>query len=261
MSRISLPRATPCDDPRGPKYEGQYAAEPAVDTGHVVVVTYNIRKGQAIQKAGEAFQRAERLREVDVILLQEMEETGVERLARWLRANYVYYPAFTRRNGRNAGNAILTCWPLVDARKVILPRRHPVTGQLRIAVRATVDIGESSITVYCVHTETYSTLASHRSAQVAAIVDDIGPGDSPVIVAGDFNSVSRRSVRRIEEQFAAVGLVRASADAGPTITKLRFRSSVDHVFARALDPIASGTVGDADASDHVPLWVQFAALA
>jgi endonuclease/exonuclease/phosphatase family metal-dependent hydrolase len=240
-------------------YEGQYATDPVVDTGRFVVVTYNIRKGQAIQKAGEAFQRAERLREVDVILLQEMDETGVEQLARWLRANYVYYPAFTRRNGRNAGNAILTRWPLADARKVILPRRHPVTGQLRISVRATVNVGGRDVLVHCVHTETYSTLASHRSAQVAAIVEDIGPGESPVIVGGDFNSVSRRSVRRIVEQFADIGLSHASADAGPTITKLRFRSVVDHVYARGFRPVASGTVGDAGASDHWPLWVQLAA--
>ena len=129
------------------------------------MVTYNIRQGQAIQQAGEALHRAERLREVDVIALQEMEETGVERLARWLRANYVYYPAFTRRSGRNAGNAILTRWPLSGARKVILPRRHPVTGQLRIAVRATVTVGANAIAVYSVHTETYATLASHRGAQ------------------------------------------------------------------------------------------------
>jgi len=222
------------------------------------VVTYNIQKGLAVDKAGEAFQRVERLREVDVILLQEMEETGVEQLARWLRANYVYYPAFTRQNGRNAGNAILTRWPLADARKVILPRRHPVSGQLRIGVRAAVNVAGKSVAVYCVHTETYSTLASHRNAQVAAIVDDIGPGESPVIVGGDFNSVSRRSIQRLTVQFAAIGLSRVSADAGPTITKLRFRSIVDHVFARALDPIASGTVEGADASDHVPLWVQLA---
>ena len=76
-SRISLPRATPCDDPHGPKFEGQYATMPAADTGRFIVVTYNIQKGQEIQKAGEAFQKGERLREVDVILLQEMEETGV----------------------------------------------------------------------------------------------------------------------------------------------------------------------------------------
>jgi len=248
----------PCDDPHGPRFEGQYAAEPAVDRGRFIVVTYNIQKGLAVDKAGEALQRMERLREADVVLLQEMEETGVEQIARRLQANYVYYPAFTRRNGRNAGNAVLARWPLADAHKVILPRRHPVSGQLRIGVRATVHMAEKSIVVYSVHTETYSTLASHRNAQVAAIVDDIGPGDSPVIVGGDFNSVSRRSVQRLGEQFAAIGLVRVSADAGPTITKLHFRSVVDHVFARALEPIASGTVEGAGASDPLPVWVHLA---
>lgn len=255
--RIAL-RATPCDDPHGPRFEGQYADERVGRAGRLLVVTYNVKKGLAVDQAAVALQNTESLHGADVILLQEMDEAGVEQLARRLRANYVYYPAFTSRRGRNAGNAVLARWPLGDARKVILPRRHPLNGQLRIGVRAVVSVGGGDIVVYSVHTETYTTLASHRRGQVAAIVDDINPEDSPVIVGGDFNTVSGRSVRRLAAQFAAIGLVRVSASAGATIVKLGVRSVVDHVFARGLEEMSSGTVQSADASDHFAVWVRLA---
>ena len=78
----------------------------------------------------------------------------------------------------------------------------------------------------------------------------------PMIVGGDFNTGSTRRIRRVEDQFSAVGLKRVSEDAGATVAKYRVRSAADHIFARNLSKIASGTVEEAGASDHFPVWAQ-----
>ena len=179
-------------------------------------------------------------------------------MAKALRYNYVYYPASSRR-GRNMGNAIMARWPLTDTRKVILPYPNPVSGQMRIAVRATVPMKDKEVLVYSIHTMTYPNLVSYRDAQVAAIAEDIGLGDRLVIAGGDFNTVSGRSIQRMIHQFAQIGLTRVSAAAGPTIAKLGFRpSAIDHIFTRGFSELESGKVEDAEASDHFPVWVQLA---
>lgn len=260
--QLPLLRADSYDEPHGPRFEGQYAADPAASPAGnpdgLVVVTYNIKSGLAVDRANQEFQAVEKLRDADIVLLQEMEESGVELMAEALHYNYVYYPASSRR-GRNMGNAILSRWPLTDTRKVILPHPHPVSGQMRIAVRATVQMENEEVLVYSVHTMTYPNLVPYRDAQVAAVVEDIGPGDMPVIAGGDFNTVSGRSIQRMIDQFSIIGLARTSAGAGPTIAKFGIRpAATDHIFTRGFSKIASGKVEDADASDHFPVWVQLA---
>lgn len=253
---FSLAKAALYANPDGPKYEGEYAADSPPFRDLLTVITYNIKEGEAVDKAGEAFHSFEELKKGDIILLQEMDESGVDQISQMLQMNFVYYPTFVSRDGRNVGNAILARWPLEDSAKLILPGTHPLSGQKRIAVRATIRHSGKKLLVYSIHTETYSSMPGHRKDQVDAIVTDIGSGESPVIAGGDFNTVSRRSIRRMTGQFATIGLERVTAGSGPTIAKFGVsRVAADHIFARGFNKVASGTVKDVDASDHYPLWV------
>jgi endonuclease/exonuclease/phosphatase family metal-dependent hydrolase len=221
------------------------------------VVNYNIDHGREVAKAIEAFETLEPLPGADIILLQEMDEIGAERIAKALRCDFVYYPATVSRHGRNFGNAILARWPLRGARKLILPERHPFNQVMRIAVGATVQIFDLDVMVYSVHTEIFTVSAAHRRAQIAALIDDIGPGDSPVIVSGDFNTVTRRGINWITDQFAAIGLSRKSAGVGPTVARVGVKpSAADHIFTRGFCRVGRGKVEAAQASDHFPVWVQ-----
>jgi len=230
----------------------------------MLVATYNIDKAKAIVEAGQALSQLEPLPRASLIFLQEMNESGAEAIARTVSANYVYYPASASPSGRNMGNAILSRYPLRDPRKIILPGLFYLNSQSRIAVRATIDMvaGDGSVLpvrVYSAHTEIYTATRSHRDAQAAAIVDDIGLGNSPVIVAGDFNTVSRRSIQRLAAQFAAIGLQRITAHAGPTVAKLGGKpTAADHIFVRGFRKIGVGIATEANASDHFPVWVELA---
>jgi len=58
----------------------------------------------------------------NIILLQEMDETGTEKIAKSLHYDYIHYPATVHpQTGRNFGNAILSKWPLQDVKKILLP--------------------------------------------------------------------------------------------------------------------------------------------
>jgi len=260
MSRLGRAQFKNYDDPLGPRFEGHFAGKQLANGVTLQVVTYNISQGRNVRPAVEEFRTSEPLQVADIILLQEMDEAGTEHVARELGYNYVYYPAsLPFMHGRNLGNAILSRWPLTQSYKLILPYKHPAIRQTRIAVRARVTMGNRDIVVYSAHTEIYSTLVKHRRVQVAALVDDIGPGQGAVIAGGDFNTITRRGVKRIAGQFAEIGLVRASEGSGPSIRILGVRTAVtDHIFTRGFRVLASGVVDAARASDHLPVWTELA---
>jgi len=246
------------EDPFAPKFEGSFAKRELEFQGTIKVVTYNINEGRAVDQAIEELNTSAVLRDPDILLLQEMDEDGTRQLACALRHNYVYYPASVfPRTKRNFGNAILTKWPLSNPGKILLPYKGLNNQQLRIAVRANVAIGDLELLAYSVHTETYTVPIRHRKAQIAAVVDDIGSGNGHVVVGGDFNTVSNRSIKRMVGQFAEIDLVRASKGAGPTVSKFGLQpSAADHVFVRGLKVLAKGKVGTTKASDHFPVWVK-----
>ncbi len=248
-------------DGNGPLYRGNFAAAPAAVPAHapdeLVVVSYNLRYGQAITATVDAFQTIEPLPEADIVLMQEMHESGVSAVAQALGYNYVYYPASVAAHGDNFGNAILSRWPINDPTKVILPGLHPLTGQQRTATRATVHVGDEAILVYSIHAETATAPRSLRRAQYAAILDDI-PADAPrVIIGGDFNVVTGRGVNQLAKLYDDGGLEHASAALGPTFTRFGLRpSATDHIFYRGFGWQEAGVLGHITASDHFPVWTR-----
>ena len=79
----------------GPQFLGNYApadtsARPR--SAPIRVVTFNIKEAKEIDRA-IAVLESDSLRGADVVALQEMDESGVDRIARALRLNYAYYPA------------------------------------------------------------------------------------------------------------------------------------------------------------------------
>ncbi|HZM49995.1 MAG TPA: endonuclease, partial [Vicinamibacteria bacterium] len=98
-------------DPAGPRFAGQFAG--TVAPRPIRVVSFNVKYGRNVTGAAALLKGDVRLKGADVIALQEMDETGVECLARTLALNYVYYPGAVHPvDHRNFGNAILSPWPI-----------------------------------------------------------------------------------------------------------------------------------------------------
>lgn len=239
-------------DPAGPRFAGTYAGAQA--PAGLRVVTFNVKYARNPDGAARLLRYDPRLRDADLVALQEMNEAATERIARTLGLNYVYYPASLHPSAKaNFGNAILSPWPITDDVKILLPHRGRWRRSLRIAVGATVHpAGRAPVRFYSVHMETpYGISWGARRDQAAAILAD-ARAHPRVVVAGDFNSQKvLPEVFEGEEGFRWL-----TARIGPTISRYRW----DHVAAKGLklrDCASAGSVpGVGDVSDHRPVWAE-----
>jgi endonuclease/exonuclease/phosphatase family metal-dependent hydrolase len=240
-------------NPTSPKFEGEYALAAATpvhsDTGRLKVVSFNIKLADRIGPAIEVLQDSA-LQDADVLSLQEMDDTGVEQIARALKLNYIYYPgAIHPTRERYFGPAILTRWPITETRKLILPHEAWGRRQRRDVTAATIMVRGSCLRVYAVHLETQLKATSkQREDQVDVVLADAATTTCPVVIAGDFNS---KGIGKYLEQ---KGFAWPTENVGKTITVF----SWDHIFARGLavpDSAAAGKVQQVHgASDHRPVW-------
>ena len=224
------------------------------------VVTFNIAYALEIDRAIEVLRGSEALRDPDVLALQEMDAPGTERIARALGMNSVYFPSGVHpKHDRDFGCAILSPWPLVEPRKLVLPHGARVSGLRRSAVSAVVVRGGQRVRAYSLHLPSpLAVSGGSRKAQLRALAADAAAGADPVVVAGDFNSHDK------VEELARAGFTWVTRQAGDT-GRFRlfgiglFGLSYDHVLARGLEAApgkdAVGVVQDnRGASDHKPVW-------
>ena len=257
VNRFSIPHNY--EEETSPLFEGNYADKrPFIPFTPLKIITYNIDFGQLVDKAINELTTLPALKDSDIILLQEMDELGVDQIAQALQYNYIYYPASIHKHGKNFGNAILSPWPIRQPYKLLLPYYSITIHQRRIAVRAMIDVGETAVLIYNAHTETYLSTRQHRRDQVAAILNNINPAQAHVIVAGDFNTVRKATTVRVDNLAAAQGLTRATVNVGATVH--RFPAIADHIYVRGFSVVEAGKAEETAASDHLPVWAVLMAL-
>ena len=240
-------------NPTTPKFAGDFAAPAPADSASAAaplrVVTFNIKLADRIALAIDVL-RSSALRDADIISLQEIDEIGVQQIARALHLNYIYYPGTIHpTRHRYFGPAVLTRWPIVETRKLILPHEGMGRHQRRNATAATVNVRGACVRVYAVHLETqFRASARAREDQVDTILADAATTSCPVVVAGDFNSWG------IGRYFERKGYGWPTRQVGKTIAFF----SWDHIFVRGLDLPDSAGAGQLEevlgASDHHPVW-------
>jgi endonuclease/exonuclease/phosphatase family metal-dependent hydrolase len=255
LAGIGCAPASNLMDPAGPRFAADYASASAPSArGPIRVVSFNIRYAQEIPRA-TALLRRPPLAGADLIALQEMDETGVDRIARSLGLDYVYYPATIHpTTGRYFGPAILSRWPIERSWKVILPHPSRTRGQRRTATAAIVRIRDVPVLAYAVHLETPVQITpGEREDQARTILADAASFAGPVVIAGDFNGEEiGLTMRRAGYRWLTDGV-------GPTVSFF----SWDHIFARGLRPARPGPSAGVvrrtnGASDHRPVWAALA---
>ena len=231
-----------------PAFLGQYAPPRAPVAAPLRVVTFNIKESQEIDRAIAVLQ-GDSLRGADVVMLQEMNERGVDRIARALHLNYAYYPAVIHhRTGDYYGPAVLSRWPIERSWKVMLPYGSWDRGMRRTATAAVVQANGLHLLVYAVHLETMVKLSPEKRAEQArAVTDDAKRFAGPVVIAGDFNDYGMAACMHQE------GFRWLTEWLGPTHRIF----AMDHILTRGLEPVVGGvgTVRQVHgASDHHPVW-------
>ncbi|MBI2403494.1 MAG: endonuclease/exonuclease/phosphatase family protein [Gemmatimonadetes bacterium] len=235
----------------GPRYAGGEASmRRGAAPSRIRVVTFNVQFGRHVDRLIELLQLAGSADGADIVTLQEVDPAQTDRLAQALGMAYVYYPAVVHpRSGRDFGNAVLSRWPIVDDRKVVLPHHGRFRDSQRAATAATVVVGDDSLRVYSVHLSTMVEVApSSRREQARTVLADAARLRR-VVVGGDLNGVG------VGDEFEACGFLWPTKDNAPTHHVFTW----DHIFLRGLvvrDSASTGVVeDDAEASDHRPVWI------
>jgi endonuclease/exonuclease/phosphatase family metal-dependent hydrolase len=238
-------------NPGSPRFLGSFApatADSAVRR-ELRIVTFNIKFARRIDRAIKVLGN-DSLRSVDVLALQEMDEIGVEQIARALKLNYAYYPSSIHpTDDKYFGPALLSRWPIERSWKLILPHAGRIRHQRRTATAALLRIRGEPLLAYAVHLETQLRISDRaREDQVLTIFRDAAEFSGPVVIAGDFNS------QGIGPFLVRHGYSWVTERVGPSITIF----SWDHIFVRHLTPTRSPGAGLVKnvrgASDHRPVW-------
>lgn len=238
--------------PDGPRYAGVRGTSRAgdyPDSTRLRVVSFNIAFAREVDSAIALLTSEPTLRNADVILLQEMDETVTGRVAEALDLGYVYYPAvLSFRTRRSFGNAVLSRWPIVADGKVVLPHVSRFGRTQRTATAATIRVGSRLVRVYSTHLGTMTDVApASRREQLRAVLEDAGRYPR-VVIGGDMND---EGVGRVVREMGYAW----PTQHGPSTHRL---GRLDHIFIRGLaspDSGAAGTVLDAHgSSDHLPVW-------
>jgi endonuclease/exonuclease/phosphatase family metal-dependent hydrolase len=238
-----------------PQFVGSFSDHSSEFNGTIKVVSYNISFAENINRAIYELSEFDELTDADIILLQEMDETGTEAIAQALGQDYVYYPASIHgHSDKNFGNAILAKWPILASEKIILPHKSPRNQEIRIAVKAIVTIDGLEILTYSVHTETFWLGRQKRDGQVDALIEGIDTSHPYIVVGGDFNTLTARSVKELERSFSEIGMERATKGVGYTAKYAAFEFVLDHIFTQGMTVIDAGKSDEAEASDHLPIW-------
>jgi len=231
----------------------------AIDS--LTVVSWNIAYGENVDLALRELQDDPRLAAADIVLLQEMEPSGSKRLAEALGFHFVHGSASVNpHHGRLFGNAVLSRWPIVGDRVLILPHETLLTGHRRIAVAADIALGSGrTVRAISIHTATMIMDLEKRLAQAQAAADSLGGLQGLTIIGGDFNTVSEYEVTELGQLMRRLGQTLVRLPAGPTLRnrlkKLPGSTPVlDHFFCRGLVPGASGVAAQTTVSDHFPIW-------
>jgi len=245
-------------------HRGAVNANAPAPIDSVRVVSWNIRYGENLEQAIDEIRANPELAGADIILLQEMGPDGTRRMAEELGMHHINGGAAVHPHHKKLfGNAVLSRWPIINDKVLILPHETLLTGHRRIAVAADIDLGGMTVRAISIHTATVVMDQEKRIEQAKAARDSLGGFAGPVVIGGDYNTVSEYDVTLLRQVMRRLRMKTVRLPAGPTISnkykKLPGSESVlDHIFCKEFEPGSRGVVRQALASDHYPIWAVLA---
>lgn len=224
------------------------------------VVTFNIKKARKIKLAIAEMKQLGKTAPVDIYLLQEMNEEGVEAIAMDLGLNYLYFPfSYDKSDKKDIGNAILTKGTIQHSEKLILPHAKWQNQQRRGVTIGEVNIHNKKILVFSVHTETVAMSRKMRMDQVDSVIHHSQLESSHykyVLIGGDFNTAFPKYSRSVVKEFNTVGFDWQTANVGSTAKAMMglVTPTNDYLFSRGFVVTNAYAIRSSKSSDHYPVF-------
>lgn len=238
---------------------------PAVPS-ELKVVSYNIRYrvGDDLKQLIKLLKEDPEIGGAHVIGLQEVDRNKrrtnnvntARQIAEGLGMRYAWAaPPDTDKDGEEeTGCAVLSVFPLTDAARIVLTHEGP-DGRRRVAVGATVRVGETNVRVYSVHAETRMPVEK-KVEHWHAVLDDLKlhADSAGAIILGDFNTIKGKDVKAARRLFEREGFSAPHPDGAKTWRTFVFKLKLDWLWLRGLEARTSGIDKKVELSDHWPLW-------
>jgi endonuclease/exonuclease/phosphatase family metal-dependent hydrolase len=235
----------------------------------IKVVSYNIRwrGGEELRKLAQFLKDDPETGGASILGLQEVDRdrkrtrntNTAKVLADELGMHYAWAapPQPKLEKEEETGVLVLSSFPLSDVHRIVLPHEGP-NRRRRVGVGATVKIGQASLRVYSVHSETRLSM-DKKLDQMKAVIKDLAryPKDMPAIVMGDFNTWEPGAQGKTSKLFTAEGF-HTPFDDQATFSRrvvIRFNLKLDWIWLRNIEATKAGIDKGISLSDHWPLWV------
>jgi endonuclease/exonuclease/phosphatase family metal-dependent hydrolase len=236
-----------------------------------------------ISQAAKAFVNNELLPPPDILALQEADkETGragkqhvAARLAEELGVPYVHVGAGLPRGIKpkqrewwlnfeeqvaiddqgDMGVAILSRFPLSDVQRIDLPW-HDCAWRPRLAMAATIRLGDQQVRLFNVHIDPHGPL-DNQHQQTEAVLELAERHDGPLVILGDFNTLSRQKAVEIRKLLESHGYTTPFPTNIPTwrgAGLIRFHA--DWIFVKGVRVNRWGVARPLTVSDHWPIWAE-----
>jgi len=157
------------------------------------------------------------------------------------------------------GVAILSVYPLTDVHRIVLPNEGPGKRR-RVALGATIKVGETPIRFYSVHAETRIGM-DKKLQQYEAVIKDLSlyGNTMPAIILGDMNTWQPNAEPKTKKLFTDAGFHTPFEDSSTFSRKvflIPFELRLDWIWLRNLESTTYGIDKKVDISDHWPLWIK-----
>jgi endonuclease/exonuclease/phosphatase family metal-dependent hydrolase len=238
-----------------------------------------------IQTAARAFSDSHLLPRPDILALQEADkETGraggqhvAASLAAELQLPFVHVSAGIPRgvppkqrewwlnfeeqiamhDPGDTGVAMLTALPLKNITRIDLPW-HDCAWRPRLAMAATIEFGGQALRVFNAHIDPHGPL-DNQHQQTEAVLQQADGHDGPVVVLGDFNTLSKQKAIEIRRLMETRGYSTPFPTNLATWRGAGLRFHADWIFVRGLRVTRWGVAKPLNVSDHWPIWAEIAA--
>ena len=235
----------------------------------IKIVSYNIRwrSGDDLKKIIELLENDPEIGGAAILGLQEVDRrkkrSGLTNTAKLiadeLGLHYAWAapPSAKPNDEEETGVALLSIYPLSDVRRILLPHVGP-NGRRRVALGATVEIGNRRWRVYSAHAETRISI-DKKLEQYKAVLEDLAhyPSDMPAVIMGDLNTWQANAGSKTTKFFTDAGLKTPFGSESTFRWRMLFvpiEMKLDWVWLRGLQAGSCGVDRKIEISDHWPLW-------
>ena len=152
------------------------------------------------------------------------------------------------------GVALLSREPLGDIQRIDLPW-HDCAWRPRLAMAATVWFGGEPLRIFNVHIDPHGPL-DNQHQQTEAVLELAEKHDGPVVILGDFNTLSNNKAVEIRKLLESRGFQTPFPTKIPTWRGAGLRFHADWIFVRGARVDRWGVARPLKVSDHWPIWAE-----